>query len=85
MSDLRTMPAEQTDPVTGNSVSREALLGLNAKRIGEILTSMGKTQEALNTYKESLAYYQQALAKVPRDGDEYKALQKAMDEIPAAK
>jgi hypothetical protein len=85
MNDLTSMPADQTDPVTGNKVGREAILGLNAKRIGDIQSSMGDTEGARKTYKEARNYYQQALAKAPQGGDESREIQKAMAGIPAAK
>ena len=84
MNDLRSLAADQTDPVTGNRVSKEAILGLNEKRIADILASMGQTQEAHAAYKEALTYYQQALAKEPKGSDESKELQQAISKIPGA-
>jgi predicted negative regulator of RcsB-dependent stress response len=41
------------------------ILGLNAKRIGDILTGAGDKAEAAKAYAEAREYYQKALKEFP--------------------
>lgn len=55
----------EVDPADNTRVTREMILGLNAKRIGDILTGAGDKAEAAKAYAEAREYYQKALKEFP--------------------
>ncbi|MCK5850561.1 MAG: hypothetical protein KAH23_06560, partial [Kiritimatiellae bacterium] len=66
---VRTWKTKQYDQLTGESVPVSAVLGLNARRIGDILLLDGKKKEAAKAYAEAKEYYAKALGsleKAPR-------------------
>ena len=54
----------QIDPLTGLVNTKEMCLGLNAKRIGDILSSMNDAREARAAYLEADGYYADAQKEV---------------------
>ncbi|MFH1969601.1 MAG: hypothetical protein ABIJ53_04705 [Verrucomicrobiota bacterium] len=57
METLKTWSEPEVDPVTGLIYTKEMCLGLNAKRIGDILSSMNDAQGAQAAYLEANGYY----------------------------
>lgn len=57
MEVVKTWKEPQMDTLTGLVNTKEMCLGLNAKRIGDILTSMNDAQGAQAAYKEADGYY----------------------------
>jgi tetratricopeptide (TPR) repeat protein len=82
MEYIRTQAMDQTDPVTGNRITKEEILGLNAKRIGDILASMGQDEDARAMYKSARESYQAALERTS-PGPEYDRIQAELGKIPA--
>jgi hypothetical protein len=68
--------------VTGNRITKEEILGLNAKRIGDILASMGQDEDARAMYKSARESYQAALERTS-PGPEYDRIQAELGKIPA--
>ena len=81
MESAKEWKTDQYDPSTGEAVPVDAILGLNAKRIGDILTRAGNTEAATAAYTEARTYYQAAASKA-RDGTLWKAnIDKALKEL----
>ena len=57
MESVKTWPEPEVDLVTGLIYTKEMCLGLNAKRIGDILSSMNDAQGAQAAYQEANGYY----------------------------
>lgn len=57
METVKTWPDPEVDSVTGLIYTKEMCLGLNAKRIGDILGSMNDAQGAQAAYQEANGYY----------------------------
>ena len=59
-----------TDPTTDIVYTPDSILGFNAKRIGDIYTKAGRTDEAAAAYAEARGYYTKALeaAKSAEEG-----------------
>jgi hypothetical protein len=73
----------EVDPVANTRVSREMILGLNARRIGDIHAGAGNPGEAATCYKEARAYYQKALEAFPGETSKERAqVLKLMSELP---
>ncbi|MFH1477773.1 MAG: hypothetical protein ABIH24_09850 [Verrucomicrobiota bacterium] len=64
METVKTWTEPQEDPVTGLIYTKEMCLGLNAKRIGDILSSMNDAQGARTAYQEANDYYAAAHKEV---------------------
>ena len=72
------------DPVDNTRVSKEMILGLNAKRIGDILAAAGKADEATKSYAEARGYYTKALGQFPDEKSKENAkIKKQLAEVPA--
>lgn len=81
MESAKTWTTDQYDPSTGETVPVNAILGLNAKRIGDILQAAGDKKGATAAYTEAKTYYQAAVDKV-KDGTMWKAnVEKALKEL----
>lgn len=79
-----TGPREM-DPIDQTWVTREMILGLNARRIGDILVKAGKAQEAAAVYKEARGYYEKAIKDFPDPASkENQKIAKQMSEMPSA-
>lgn len=84
METVKVGPEKQVYAVTGLTYTREMCLGLNAKRIGDILSSMNDAQSAQAAYKEADGYYTVAQKEVRADtpeGEYIKARQAELDKL----
>lgn len=73
---------KQQDPSTGIVHTKEMILGFNAKRIGDILNSIGDKDGSQKAYKEAREHYKNALKEIKPDSKQYKLLQAEMAEVP---
>ena len=74
----------EIDPVNNCRVSNEMILGLNAKRIGDLLVKAGDPTGAREAYHESRGYYTKALTTFPDvSSREHQKILKERDAIPA--
>lgn len=75
---------EELDPINHVRVSREMILGLNAKRIGDLLLSAGADGEAGKAFAEARDYYSKALTRYPDETSlENRKIRREMAAIPA--
>ncbi|MDP2989385.1 MAG: hypothetical protein Q8O57_02335, partial [Kiritimatiellota bacterium] len=70
METVKTWPEPEMDPVTGMIYTKEMCLGLNAKRIGDILSSMNDVQGAQAAYQEADGYYAIAQKEIKANSPE---------------
>jgi hypothetical protein len=70
------------DPLSNATVSKEFVLGLNAVRIADLWTSLGKEQEAAAARAEAKGWYQKALEKTKEGAELRKAVEKEMKKLP---
>jgi len=83
MGHIEKQNRDELDPLTGCQVTRDMILGLNAKRIGDLLISAGDPAEARKAYEEARGYYRQAIKKFPDPASkEYLKISKELAEIP---
>lgn len=75
---------DQIDPVKGTRVTREMILGLNAKRIGDILAGAADKDGAAKAYQEARDDYTKALKSFVETSAEYTKLKADIAAIPAA-
>lgn len=80
---LAAQTEDPMDPLTQTPVVRERILGLNAKRIGDLLATTGRNQEAQVAYREARSYYQAALKRLPEGGEEHRAVLAELNALPA--
>jgi tetratricopeptide (TPR) repeat protein len=73
---------DQVDPVTGTRVTKDMILGLNAKRIGDILAADGDKDGAAKAYQEARGAYAKALAGFREDSPEYAKIKQDTAAIP---
>ena len=66
MDIVKTWKTRQYDSSTGETIPASAVLGLNARRIGDILLSMEKKKEATAAYAEAKGYYLKSLGDLRR-------------------
>jgi len=81
MEYVATWERPESDPSTGIFHTKEMCLGRNAKRIGDILDSMGEKEESLKAYEEAIKYYKDAFAVITPDSKEYELVKTEMAEI----
>lgn len=74
---------DQVDPVNGTRVTKEMILGLNARRIGDILRSAGRAAEAEKAYAEAVSSYEAALARFREDDREHRQILQVLNELRA--
>jgi tetratricopeptide (TPR) repeat protein len=74
---------DQVDPIAGGRVTWEMILGLNARRIAELLTSAGKADEAAKALAEARGYYEKALARLDANSPEHKQVTETLKELSA--
>jgi len=74
----------EQDPSTGILYTREMTLGRNAKRIAEILESMGEKEKAAAAVKEARAYFETALKDPQIDTQEKDIINKELEGLPSA-
>ena len=70
------------DPVEQIHVTKEMILGLNARRIGDILAGAGDKAGAAKAYAEARTYYNQALKDFPAGTPENKKIVEDLRAIP---
>jgi tetratricopeptide (TPR) repeat protein len=76
-------PESEVDPVDNSRMTRDMILGLNARRIGDILTGAKRQPEAAKAYTEARGYYTKALAEFPDPKSlENQKIRKHLSEIP---
>lgn len=79
----RGRPVVELDPVDNTKVTGDMILGLNARRIGDLWMAAGDAAEARKAYAESLGYYEAALKEFPDPkSPEHVKIVKAMSGIP---
>ena len=83
MQYIESESLDQTDPLTGGRVTKEAILGLNAKRIGEIFASMGDQEHARKSYATARDKYREALERARSDTNEFLRVQQDAKKVPA--
>ena len=83
MADIAKEDADQIDPVKGTRVTKEMILGLNAKRIGDILAGAADAAGAAKAYQEARDYYQKALTSFGEKTAEYAKIKADLAAIPA--
>jgi hypothetical protein len=74
---------DQVDPIAGGRVTWEMILGLNARRIAELLTSAGKADEAAKALAEARGFYEKALARLDANSPEHKQVTETLKELSA--
>ncbi|GEM_PF-5836057 len=79
----KRMSGRQMDPLDNTWVTRDMVLGLNAKRIGDILGGAGRAQDAAKAYGEAREYYEKALKDFPdKESKEHRKIQASLSAIP---
>lgn len=73
---------EEIDPVEQSRVVPEMILGLNAKRIGDILAGAGDKDGAAKAYAEARDYYVRAQGKFGKDSREFGKIAESLKAIP---
>jgi hypothetical protein len=73
---------DQFDPVTGSRVTRDMILGLNARRIGDILKAANDPAGARKAYAEARAYYEQAKAGLAEGSEEHRQIESDLAKLP---
>lgn len=74
----------QPNPENGVLMEKEAVLGYNEKRIGDIFKSMGRVDDARKAYARARDYYEKALTIVEADSDEHAEYMKELAAVPGA-
>jgi tetratricopeptide (TPR) repeat protein len=69
------------DPLTGAMVSRESILGLNAKRIADLWMQAGRPDEAAAARAEASTYYRKALEQEQADSPAAREIEAALKEL----
>lgn len=73
------------DPYTGNQISVNSILGLNAERIAGLWEKAGDSEKATAAYGEALGYYREALAAEKKDSAQYKSIQEQINKLESKK
>jgi hypothetical protein len=82
MDVIKQEPDEKyMDPYTGEQISVDSILGLNAVRIAGLWEKAGDTEKAKAAYKEAVEYYNSALEKEKKDSDQYQSIQKQLKQL----
>jgi hypothetical protein len=84
MGHIAKKSEDQYDPISGTRVTTDMILGLNAKRIGDILASIDDRAGATQAYAEARGYYEKAKAGFLKDSAEFKKVEDDLKAIPAA-
>jgi len=72
----------EIDPTTGMIYSKEMILGVNARRIGDLLAEVGDSQEAKELYRQAIAHYESALSKLTQGSGEFEFVVDELEKIP---
>lgn len=70
------------DPITDDTITRDMILALNHKRIGEIQASLGRAQDAQASFKLAREHYEASLKTIKQDTALAKRLQLEYAAIP---
>ena len=70
------------DPITGDTITRDMVLALNHKRIGELQAELGHSTEAENSFAQARTFYEAALKTVQPETDQAKRLKADRDSMP---
>ena len=70
---------DKVDPVTDTAVSLDSVLALNARRIGEILASMGDEEGSRRAFVEAAEHYRASLPNLEPGSDAHKEAQRGLD------
>ena len=81
METVKAWPEPEVDPLTGMVYTKEICLGLNAKRIGDILASMDDAPGSQAAYKEAIGYYLVAQKEAQANSAESKYIKTRLDEL----
>jgi len=82
MDVIKQEPDEKyMDPYTGQQISVDSILGLNAVRIAGLWEKAGDTEQAKAAYKEAVEYYTAALEKEKKDSVQYQSIQKQLKQL----
>jgi tetratricopeptide (TPR) repeat protein len=73
------------DPVTDERVTKDMILGYNARRIGDIYAKANRADEAAKAYAEATADYEKALEGFAQTDPEYKTVTGILAELGARK
>lgn len=73
---------ETQDPITGDRITRDMVLALNHKRIGEIQASLGRPADAAASFTKAREFYDAALKTVDSNSDQAKRLTADRDAMP---
>jgi hypothetical protein len=73
----------ERDPFTGMPYTREMTMGLNAKRIGDILAGAKKEAEAASAFKEARGYFSTALSTAETNSPQFDWVKKQLAALPA--
>lgn len=82
METVRAWEHPQRNPENGFLMHKEAVLGFNAKRIGDIYRDADRPEDAAASYARAREFYRQALALVEAESDEYAAYQEDLNQVP---
>lgn len=72
----------ERDPETGLMMVKEAVLGYNEKRIGDIYASIDRHDKAKAAYQAARDWYEKALQEVDADSEEYKGYRQELAAVP---
>lgn len=79
----KQMVEREMDPLDGTWVTGDMVMGLNSRRIGDILAKAGRAEEAAKAYGEARAYYEKAMLAFPdKESRENRKIQASLDAIP---
>ncbi|MDA3799832.1 MAG: hypothetical protein PF692_12210 [Kiritimatiellae bacterium] len=82
MDVIKLEPDEKyMDPYTGQQISVDSILGLNALRIAGLWEKAGDSEKAAAAQKEALGYYKDALAKEKEDSAQYKSISEQIKKL----
>ncbi len=81
MEEVKKIHKDQQDLVTGKIIPYQSILGLNAKRIGDLYMKQDKKDKALAAYKEAIQHYTDALNKISPKNSQRQEIQKTLADL----
>ena len=84
MKDSAMRMEEMPDPMTGERITRDMVMALNEKRLGDILVKMNRGADAAAAYGRARDYYTKALKATEPDSAQHKRLTAESGTIPPA-
>jgi tetratricopeptide (TPR) repeat protein len=85
ISRIEKWDAPVINPANQNKMIKEAVLGFNEKRIGDIYAEMGsRAADSQAAYARAREWYQKALTELEPDSPEHKVATAELAEVPAA-